>query len=185
MANKKISALTTQTTPDVADLLLTIDVSDTSMSAQGTDKKMTIATLTTLIMQSIYPVGSYYGNGAVSTNPATLFGFGTWLAVAGKTIVGLDAGQTEFDTLLKTGGENKHTLTSGESGLPAHNHPEQVNSGGGSSGGYISPTGSNANSNTPTTTNMPVTGNNAAANAVSAHNNLQPYEVAALWRRTV
>ena len=30
------------------------------------------------LLESVYPVGTIYENGAVATNPAELFGFGTW-----------------------------------------------------------------------------------------------------------
>ena len=69
-------------------------------------------------MVDYYPVGSIYINASVATNPATLLGFGTWAAFgAGRVMVGLDAGQTEFDTAEETGGAKTHTLTTGE--LPA------------------------------------------------------------------
>lgn len=45
MADTKISALATQTGVNVdptADILVTVDVSDTSMGSGGTDKKITI-----------------------------------------------------------------------------------------------------------------------------------------------
>lgn len=42
----------------------------------------------------------------------------------GRTLVGLDAGQSEFDTLGKTGGAKTHTLTTGE--IPAHNHTQDA-----------------------------------------------------------
>ena len=61
-----------------------------------------------------YPVGSIYMS-VISTSPATLFG-GTWAAWgAGRVPVGLDAGQTEFDTVEETGGASTHThgLTAG------------------------------------------------------------------------
>ena len=61
------------------------------------------------LLALVYPVGSVVTFG-VSTNPATLFGFGTWAAIAGKVIVGIDAGQEEFDTLDETGGEKTHQL---------------------------------------------------------------------------
>ncbi len=55
-------------------------------------------------LSTIYPVGCIYIS-TVSTNPATLFGMGTWVAFgAGRVLVGLDAGQTEFDTVEETGG---------------------------------------------------------------------------------
>jgi hypothetical protein len=51
-----------------------------------------------------WPVGSVFIS-AVSTNPATLLGFGTWAAFgAGRVLVGLDAADTDFDTAEKIGG---------------------------------------------------------------------------------
>ena len=46
----------------------------------------------------------------VKTTIRALFGFGTWSAFgAGKVMVGLDAGDTSFDTVGETGGEKTHT----------------------------------------------------------------------------
>lgn len=182
MANTKISALASQTAPVNGDLLVTVDVSDVSMGAGGTDKKITLSA----IFDFLHPVGSYYSNGAVSTSPVTLFGSaGTWVAIEGKTIVGLDAAQTEFDTLGKTGGEKTHLLTGAESGEKGHghsgtfassyhDHTRIAGSTGWSSGG--SPMSG------PTSTAS--VNDVGASDASSAHNNLQPYEVAAIWRRT-
>jgi hypothetical protein len=70
-------------------------------------------------LSSVYPVGSVYINASVSTNPGTLLGFGTWAAFgAGRVMVGLDAGQAEFNTLGQTGGTKTHTLTVNE--IPSH-----------------------------------------------------------------
>lgn len=66
-------------------------------------------------IESAYPIGSIYIS-VVSTNPNTLFGFGTWVAFgAGKTLVGLDSGDTDFDTVEETGGSKTPAL-------PAHTH---------------------------------------------------------------
>lgn len=66
-----------------------------------------------------WPVGSIYIS-VNSTNPGTFFG-GTWIAFAtGRTIVGIDAGQTEFDTVEEIGGSKTHTLSDAE--IPSHNH---------------------------------------------------------------
>ena len=80
---------------------------------------------------SLYPVGSIYTNAAVATNPATLLGFGTWVAFgAGRVLVGLDGSNTLFDTVEETGGDadvnisgttDSHALTIAE--MPSHNHP--------------------------------------------------------------
>ena len=67
-----------------------------------------------------WPVGSIFIS-AVATNPADLLGGGTWEAFGtGRVLVGIDAGQTEFDTLLETGGSKTQTLV--EANLPSHTH---------------------------------------------------------------
>lgn len=80
--------------------------------------------------QALYPVGTIYTQAEVSTNPATLLGFGTWEEFgAGKVIIGVDTSNTLFDTLGETGGEaditisdetDSHTLTIDQ--IPAHDH---------------------------------------------------------------
>lgn len=122
------------------------------------------------ILNKVYPVGSVVTFG-VSTNPATLLGIGTWTAIAGRVIVGLDSGQTEFDTLDETGGAKTHTLTIPE--MPSHGHTGVV---GTAASGSIAATGSTV---TPTgNTSIGSTGGDGA------HNNLQPYIVKYVWQRT-
>jgi hypothetical protein len=70
-----------------------------------------------------YPVGAIYLS-ANNTNPGTLFG-GTWIEVGkGRTLVGVDTGDTDFNTPGKTGGVKSVTLTAAQSGLPAHSHAQ-------------------------------------------------------------
>jgi hypothetical protein len=67
----------------------------------------------------VYPVGSIYIS-VSSTNPSSLFG-GTWVAFAsGRTLIGVDANQTEFDTVEETGGSKTKTLNTTE--IPSHSH---------------------------------------------------------------
>lgn len=67
----------------------------------------------------IYPVGSIYMS-VNNTNPSKLFG-GSWEEIAkGRTLVGVDTSQTEFNTAKKTGGEKNHKLTLSE--IPSHSH---------------------------------------------------------------
>lgn len=67
-----------------------------------------------------YPVGSLYLS-VLPTNPATLFGYGTWEAFAtGRVLVGVDAGDSDFDAAEKTSGAKTVTLT--EAQIPAHTH---------------------------------------------------------------
>jgi microcystin-dependent protein len=69
----------------------------------------------------MYPVGSIYTS-VVNTNPNTFFG-GTWVSFAtGRTLVGVDTGQSEFNTVEKTGGAKTHTLTTNE--MPSHTHTQ-------------------------------------------------------------
>jgi len=63
--------------------------------------------------EGAYPVGSFFFS-ALSTNPAEQLGFGTWVPVVGRVLVGLDASQVEFDTVLEIGGEKLHVLVPAE-----------------------------------------------------------------------
>jgi len=85
----------------------------------------------------------------------------------GKTSVGFNAAEAEFDALGETGGEKTHLLTAAESGLPAHTHTAYVTANGTTGVGAYAFTGS--------TPGQPGILANSAANASSAHNNLQPY----------
>ena len=54
-----------------------------------------------------YPVGSIYLS-INDTNPATWFG-GTWEQIAkGRTLIGVDTNDTDFNTVEKTGGNKTH-----------------------------------------------------------------------------
>lgn len=54
-----------------------------------------------------YPVGSIYLS-VNDTNPTTWFG-GTWELIAkGRTLVGVDPNDTDFNTVKKTGGSKHH-----------------------------------------------------------------------------
>lgn len=150
---------------EAADLFPVEEASST------TTKRVTWQT----IMQAIYPVGSIYFNAAVSTNPATLLGFGTWTAyAAGRVPVGFDSGQVEFDTLGETGGAKTHTLTSAE--MPIHTHSWNSGQATATAGGIGGVALNNAGFN--------IAGPSANAGSGGAHNNLQPYITVYMWQRT-
>ena len=125
-----------------------------------------------------YPIGSIYMNASNSANPASLLGFGTWSSFgAGRVLTGLDSTQSEFNAIGETGGAKTHTIATNE--LPAHTHgiPTQAADAVDShwdltavSGSFSGTVGANIASTS--------TGSGAA------HNNLQPYIVVYMWKRT-
>jgi len=71
------------------------------------------------MLNTVYPVGSIYMS-VNNTNPSTIFG-GTWVSWgAGKVPVGVNANETEFNSVEKTGGAKTHTLTTQQ--MPSHTH---------------------------------------------------------------
>ena len=135
------------------------------------DTKTTIA--------SVYPVGSIYINATNSTNPGTLLGFGTWVAFgSGRVMVGLDSSDGDFNSAEETGGSKTHTLTTSE--LPSHSHSISYTQSG-EGGVNVSPNffaGIKFNS---TGAQNHTTGSTGSG---SAHNNVQPYIVVYMWKRT-
>lgn len=157
-------------------------------------------------LKKVYPVGSIYMS-TVSTNPATLFGFGTWEAMpAGRVL--LAQGKSSWGTTYNagsTGGEATHQLTVGE--LPSHGHSASTNTanltGNANSiginydevsvSGIISKNRGNDYGGTNNDHNKTgflinashshtVTINNTGSN--QAHNNLQPYISVYMWKRS-
>ena len=126
-----------------------------------------------------YPVGSIYTS-VVATNPATLLGVGTWAAFgAGKVMVGIDSSDTAFDTVEETGGAKTHTLSLSE--IPSHNHAN------GSYQYLMRSDGSATIADTDSTSGEPNLASQGAIQAAGgggAHNNLQPYIVVYMWKRT-
>lgn len=163
-------------------------------------------------LQAIYPVGTVYTNAANAANPATLLGFGTWVAIgAGRVLIGQDTGDALFDTLGETGGSkdavvvsHTHTFTGGttsSSGAhthgisdPGHTHVYQIragDAGGGVSGSGLGPYNTNTSSSTTGITinsggahTHTVSGTNASTGSSGTNANLPPYLVVKMWTRT-
>ena len=153
-----------------------------------------------------FPVGSVFLS-VVSTNPATLLGYGTWSAIAaGKMLVGLDATDTDFDTAEETGGAKTKTISqanlrniSTDAGT-SHNHTQDSHSHvlgelrSATTGGvatYIARTAdTSSTAGTDKTTNTAVATNQAEAahthslgGSGTALNVVNPYFVVRIWRR--
>jgi hypothetical protein len=138
-------------------------------------------------LQILYPIGVIYSS-TVSTNPNTLFGFGTWTAFgAGRVMIGdgggFSAGATggSADAILKS---HTHTATSTDSG---HTHVMSANAARpitGSAALYAALDGGVAGSSSTQSSNAVIT-TTISTEGVSATNaNLQPYIVVYLWQRT-
>jgi hypothetical protein len=123
----------------------------------------------------VYPVGSIYMS-VNNANPSTLFG-GTWEQLKDRFLLG--AGDTY--TGGATGGEATHTLTTQE--IPSHTHPYKDYKGKASASKKTwdiektawSVTGVGNDDNSRTTT---------ATGGGQAHNNMPPYLVVYMWKRT-
>jgi len=149
-------------------------------------------------LDTIYPIGSVYTNATNSTNPGTLLGFGTWVSFgAGRVPVGIDSGDTDFDTAEETGGAKTHTLASSE--LPNHTHNLYVTEyqggddcawGNDATDGRVG--GNNINRQNRTSSQnggkgaeiIGGTAQDIDGTSGQAHNNLQPYIVVYMWKRT-
>lgn len=157
------------------------------------------------IAGSVYPVGSIYMS-VNNTNPSAFFG-GTWVAWgSGRVPVGVDASDTNFSTVEKTGGASTVTLTTAQ--MPSHSHAKgtlAADSGGahkhnlnftkaawgvdGVSNKVLADSTSYTALTNKTTASggshgHTISGSTAAAGSGNAHSNLQPYITCFMWKRT-
>lgn len=126
------------------------------------------------IWTKIYPVGAIFIS-VNNTNPSELFG-GTWKVFAtGRTLVGVDTSQNEFNVAEKAGGEKSHKLTIKE--IPSHTHGLRTTSSNSIDTGYALRPEANLKFRYDKAYNSAEGGGNA-------HNNLQPYVTVFMWKRT-
>ena len=169
-------------------------IAPTAAAGTNTTQVATTAFVTTGL-QAAYPVGSIYIS-TVSTNPNTLFGFGTWVAFgAGRVLLGDGGGYSAG----ATGGSAdaitvSHTHTASTSITdPGHNHFTTWNNindfvqGSQSPGAEQSPDDIQGTFNI--NTNSVTTGISASTSITSTGSsgtgaNLQPYVVVYMWNRT-
>lgn len=137
------------------------------------------------LYDAIFPIGQIIIKGD-DADYSNWLGF-TWERTAvGKVLVGYDNKDTDFNTIGKTGGEKEHTLTIDE--MPSHSHDMDEESYGG--GGYknkmgIRQDGGGSSHLTPQyaqTTSYSVYKPTYTGGG-QAHNNIQPYQVVAYWKR--
>lgn len=127
------------------------------------------------IYNNIFPIGRGFID-FTNTDFSNYLGF-TWeRTLVGMTPVGIDSTDTDFNTIGKTGGEKTHKLTIAE--MPKHVHDVKY--------GSSAPLGLNSGS-TGYKLNYEVGGTQqiyaSATGGDNPHNNLQPYQVVAYWKR--
>jgi hypothetical protein len=140
------------------------------------------------VAQTLYPVGSIY-SATVATNPAVLFGFGTWVSFGeGRVLLGAGTGGGATYTAGSTGGSkdaivvnHTHVATVTDPGHfhseTAYNQPGIGNSGGG--GARVNVVASNTGTKT---TGISVGISTSGSPSTDA--NLPPYIVVYMWQRT-
>lgn len=136
------------------------------------------------VMQALYPVGSIYSNISASTNPATLFGFGTWVALEGVTIIGRSSTDSTFGTAGATGGSKDAIVVSHTHSItdPGHSHSYKTNSVLDADNGSGPNTMASPTTQTSGTATTGISINSTGSSATNA--NLPPYVVAYVWKRT-
>jgi hypothetical protein len=159
----------------------------TAATATNTTQLATTA-FVQAVVQLLHPVGSIY-SAIVSTNPATLFGFGTWTAFgAGRMLISLDSTNALFNTAEETGGAadatlptHTHTATVTD---PGHSHTIQLI--GDTLVGTEALRGSGNLANTPSTSTAftSITVANANAGVSGTNANYPPFIAVYMWKRT-
>lgn len=118
----------------------------------------------------VWPIGSVFIS-VVSTDPATLIGFGTWEQIgAGRVLVGIDTSafpDADFDTVEETGGA-KTSTPDAHTGTAVAAHTKVANVQGAAAGDVV-------------TTETHTVTQPAAHAAMSI---VQPYLVVYMWKRT-
>tara|TARA_R110000751_G_scaffold162235_1_gene268725 strand:+ start:211 stop:1002 length:792 start_codon:yes stop_codon:yes gene_type:complete len=144
------------------------------------------ASTAAVINALVYPVGAIFTTTyayADAAAVATEMGVGTWAAFgSGKTLVGVDTGDTDFDTVEETGGSKTHTLTTAE--MPSHDHSHNLRpaSNTGTTGTYSRLQDTSYTANVANTRD-PAAGNVAAQGGGTAHPIVQPYITVYFWKR--
>ena len=136
------------------------------------------------LIDRLYPIGAIYLS-VNSVNPSLFIG-GTWVQLKDRFLLG--SGDTY--SAGSTGGSATVTLTSAQSGVPAHSHKYQdynttytlktTNRKPGTSTAVAYGTSLTSGGGATERTSS----NNTAANASQAHENMPPYMSVYMWKRT-
>ena len=161
----------------------------TQSAGNNTTRAASTAFVTTAVAAltaAAYPVGAIFTTTTVYANSAavvTALGGTTWVAFgAGKVLVGLDSGDTDFDVVNETGGAKtvttgSHTLSTSE--IPAHTHSTRTGVvGDGSATGHQTSSGEASGTFTSASTG------GGGGHTHGSTSVVQPYIVVYFWKRT-
>jgi microcystin-dependent protein len=132
----------------------------------------------------VFPVGSIYTSYSVSTDPATVLGFGTWSAIQGKVLAAYQSGDSDFGTAGGTGGSKDAVVVEHNHGItdPGHNHTVTTSNTSTIASGNAIPLNYLYTTRTTSTSTTGITINNEGVSGTGK--NLQPYVTVHMWRRT-
>lgn len=133
------------------------------------------------LLNKIYPIGSIY----ISTqniSPETILG-GTWETFGqGRTLIGVDTNDSDFNMSLKEGGEKTHVLTLPET--PVHSHNLLSSDGVAQTCRDLNTTSTVSRVIYSTSTGVDSSiGRMSSVGGNGAHNNLPPYITVYMFRR--
>lgn len=140
--------------------------------------------------KELFPIGSVYIT-IENINPGTFLG-GTWEAFgAGRTLVGVNTSDTDFNTVLKTGGVKTVTLTTSQ--IPSHTHSLEtefddseivvMRPGPGNDGNNVN-VSEGATSSMSYRRVQTLSKNTKSSGSGQSHNNMPPFVTVYFWRRT-
>jgi len=158
---------------------------NTTQAASTAFTTTAIATAVAASLQLIYTIGCIYTT-TVATNPNSIFGFGTWVAIGqGQVLIGAGGGYTagtsggSATTTLAITNLPAHSHTATDAG---HTHPYNTKAADYVQSGNSTPCWSgNATGTTNTGYANISIGNTGSGTAFS---NVQPYLVVYMWNRT-
>lgn len=155
-------------------------------SAKAKADAVALANETMALVSNSWPIGSVFIS-VVATDPASLLGIGTWSAIAaGRVLVGIDSGDTDFDTVEETGGAKTKAI-SAHAGTAVADHASHTHDGAST----LATPDLVAADATATGVSIRTGGPDATmthnVTQPSAHTDLsvvQPYFVVYMWKRT-
>lgn len=181
-----ISDLGTSLSGDISQLSTTLGNQITQLSNNKQDKFTTGTGIQNVnnvlsikqsdLLNLFYPVGTIYESTNSSFNPNTAWG-GSWSKIEGRFLLGSSSSYS----IGSTGGEATHRLTTSE--IPSHSHT-YTDTIFETDTGSIQLEGPDITLDNTENDFVGVSKSTGSAGGGSAHNNMPPYQVVNIWKRT-